>query len=243
MTTPPKNTQILEPKTTQSRNRNKVLTTEPLVDRGLNEEECKALCTSSEIPLKTRAYFRVIYETQLRPSEALHLSIEDFNKETGEAIARKVKGKKNRYMVQTVYRPRHVIVTQNTAFMLKTIIENRKKGFIFESETNRGKPISKRYMQAEIDKYAKLLSIQRIRQYAQSKKNPNDYRVLPMVTLMALRKAGERHHDAGGGDASLSAQAAGHTMDTKTKYYQGEVDWEAVHKSYKEHHPSWKHMW
>lgn len=243
MRTHPKNPPILKAKTIESTNRNKVLTTELLIHRGLNEEECRALCTSPEIPTKIRAYFRVIYETQLRPIEALHLLIEDFNKETGEAIARKVKGKKNRYMVQTIYKPRHIIVTPNTTFMLKTVIGNRKKGYIFESETNRGKPISKRYMQAEIDKYAKLLSIQRIRRYAQSKKNPSDHRILPMVTLMALRKAGERHHDAGGGDSSLSAQAAGHTMETKTKHYQGEVDWEAVHKSYREHHPAWKYGW
>ncbi len=57
------------------------------------------------------------------------------------------------------------------------------------------------------------------------------------------RALGERHHDANGGDASLSAQASGHTMKTKVKYYQNEVDWEAVHRSYQENHPAFVEGW
>ncbi len=64
-----------------------------------------------------------------------------------------------------------------------------------------------------------------------------------MITLMALRKAGERHHDASGGDSSLSTQASGHTMKTKVKYYRNEVDWEAVHRSYLENHPAFTEGW
>ncbi|MCJ7616752.1 MAG: hypothetical protein MUO43_09480 [Desulfobacterales bacterium] len=119
--------------------------------------------------------------------------------------------------------------------MLKTVVSNRKKGYIFEGEN--GDPLTKRFMQHQIDKYARLLSIQRLRQYSE------DGRELPLITLMALRKAGERHHDANGGDASLSAQASGHTMKTKVKYYQNGVDWEAVHRSYQENHPAFREEW
>ncbi len=71
--------------------------------------------------------------------------------------------------------------------MLKSIISNRKKGYIFDGVD--GRPLTKRFMQEQIDKYARLLSIQKLRRYSE------DGRELPLVTLMALRKAGERHHE------------------------------------------------
>ncbi len=230
-----KNEQILEPKMDENRNRNMVLTTAPLIERGLTVEECKVICTSPIIPVRERTYFRVIYETELRPIEALNLEIENFNKETGELIALRVKGKKNKYIKETIVKPRHVFVSPNTIVLLKSIISNRKKGYIFEGGDS--KPLTKRFMQEQIDKYARLLSIQKLRAYSV------DGRELPLVTLMALRKAGERHHDANGGDPSLSAQSSGHTMKTKVQYYQNEVDWESVHKSYREHHPAFVEGW
>ncbi len=241
MQTPPEKHQISEPKIARNGYRNKLLTTAPLISRGLNQEEYRLLCTSPIIPLRERTYFRVIYETELRPQEVLFLEIERLNKETGELVAVQTKGKFNRWTGERYQLPRHVIVTPNTLLMLKTLISNRKKGYIFEGRD--GAPISKRYMQAQIDKYARLLSIQQLRRYGQSEKNPEDTRELPLVTLMALRKAGERHVDANGGDPSLSAQAAGHTMRTKIKHYQGEQDWETVHKSYREHHPAFVEGW
>lgn len=235
MQTPPQNHPNLDPLQVKSRNRNKLITTAPLIDRSLTVEECKTLCTSALIPIREKAYFRVIYETGLRPMEALNLRIENFNKETGELVALRTKGKKNRYMPQTISRPRHVYVSPNTSLMLKSIVSNRKKGYIFEGET--GDPLTKRFMQRQIDRYARLLSIQKLKRYSE------DGRELPLITLMALRKAGERHHDANGGDPSLSAQASGHTMKTKVKYYQNEVDWESVHKSYQENHPAFFEGW
>lgn len=243
METPPKNQQILEPKFTSNGNRNKLLTTEPILNRGMTLDECRAICTAPLMPLREKIYFRIIYESSGRPKEILHLLIEDFNKETGEIIAKITKGKYNRWTKEKKHEIRHLIVNKNTKEMLRTFIGNRKKGYIFESQDKPGQPISKRYMQEQINKWAKLLSIQKIRRYAQSPDNPEDTRVLPLVTLMALRKAGERHHDANEGDSSLSAQAAGHTMETKIKHYQGEQDWESVHKSYREHHPAFVEEW
>lgn len=243
MKTPPENRLILVSKNPQNGNRNKVLTTELLTARGMTLEECKVMCTSPMIPLRERTYFRVIYVTLLRPMEALHLRIEDFDNVTGEVIARKTKGKYNRWTGETEHKIRHLFVDDITKDFLHKLIGVRKKGYIFNSDVVEGEPLSKRFMQAECNKYAKLLSIQKIRRYAQSPTNPDDTRVLPLVTLMALRKAGERHYDSSEGDSSISAQAAGHTMKTKIKHYQGEQDWEAVGKSFREHHPVFVQGW
>lgn len=129
-------------------------------------------------------------------------------------FAVQTKGKFNRWTGERYQLPRHVIVTSNTLLMLKTLISNRKKGYIFEGRD--GASISKRYMQAQIDKYARLLSIQQLRKYAQSKTNPDDNRELPLVTLMALRKEGERHVDANGGDPSLRLRQLGTPCELKS---------------------------
>jgi len=211
-------------------------TTEIQTDRGLTIEECKILCTTPIIPLREKAFFRALYETQLRPVEVLNLQIENFNKGTGEVIAKKTKGKRNRYMTHTIYKISHSLLNPNTTEMIKRIIGQRKKGPIFVNQ--KGEQLASiRYFERVLSKYAALLSIQRVRRLR------IDGAELPLITLMALRKAGERHHDAGGGDSSLSAQAAGHTMKTKVKYYQGAVDWEEVKNSYQKNHPAFKEGW
>ncbi len=213
-----------------------ILTTEIQQDRGLTVEECKTIATAPIIPIREKAYFRSIYETGLRPIEALKLQIEDFNKATGEAWARKVKGKKNRFIEETIYKPRYVIVSPITTELFKILIGNRKKGPIFITDTGAGFK-SIRYMEKQLNRFAVLLSIQKIRRLR------IDGAELPFISLMALRKAGERHHDAGGGDSSLSAQASGHTMKTKIRYYQNDVKWEEIHDSYKKNHPAFKDRW
>jgi len=65
-----------------------------------------------------------------------------------------------------------------------------------------------------------------------------------LVTCMALREAGERHHDNAGGSRKLSAVAAGHTMTVKERHYEkvGE-DFEQVHESYRRFHPAFVEGW
>jgi len=41
----------------------KLLTDRPLLDRGMNLDECGAICTSPEIPVREKLFFRIIYET------------------------------------------------------------------------------------------------------------------------------------------------------------------------------------
>jgi len=214
-----------------------ILTTDLQEDRGLSIGECKTIVTAPIIPIREKTYYRVIYETGLRPIEALSLQIEDLNKLTGEMAARKVKGKRNRFMQETTYKIRYVIVSPRTIELLKTLIGNRKKGSIFI--TDKGLAFkSIRYMEKQLNKFAGLLSIQKLRRY-----RVDNGATLPLITLMSLRKAGERHHDAAGGDSSLSAQASGHTMKTKIQYYQNDVKWDEVHNSYKANHPAFNQDW
>jgi hypothetical protein len=47
-----------------------------LLDRGMNKEECRAMCTSPIIPLREKLFSRMIYETTTRPREVLSAKIE-----------------------------------------------------------------------------------------------------------------------------------------------------------------------
>ncbi len=71
----------------------KLLTDQPLLDRGMNLDECRAICTSPEIPVREKLFFRIIYETQLRPFEALNLLIENWDREQRLVTAVRVKQK------------------------------------------------------------------------------------------------------------------------------------------------------
>ncbi|MCJ7618025.1 MAG: hypothetical protein MUO43_15960 [Desulfobacterales bacterium] len=57
----------------------KLLTDQPLLDRGMNLEECRAICPPSEIPVREKLFFRTIYETQLRPFKGLNLLFENWD--------------------------------------------------------------------------------------------------------------------------------------------------------------------
>jgi len=48
----------------------------------MNKDECRAMCTSPQIPLREKLFFRMIYET--RPGEVLEARIELWNRNTGE---------------------------------------------------------------------------------------------------------------------------------------------------------------
>ncbi len=59
----------------------------------MNLDECKAICTSPQIPVREKLFFRIIYETQLRPFEALNLLIENWDREQQLITAVRVKQK------------------------------------------------------------------------------------------------------------------------------------------------------
>jgi integrase len=227
---------ILQQKAIQTM-KTKLLTTEVLINRGMNLDECRTICTSPEISIREKAYFRLIYETQLRPFEALNLQIENWDRNQKTVTALRVKQKwDNRHKRHIPSLPRTAIVTDNSNEMLRKIIGVRKKGSIFVNE--KGEQLSLEWFNERINYYAKLLGVQKIKKYYV------DGRTFKLVTCMALREAGERHHDNAGGSRKLSSVAAGHTMQVKERHYEkvGE-DFEQVHQSYKEHHPAFTEGW
>src|SRR5659263_582762 len=115
-------------------------------------------------------------------------------------------------------------------------VSNRKKGPIFINENE--KMLSLEWFNQEISRLAKLLGIQKIKKYYV------DGRTLKLVNCMALREAGERHHDNAGGSRKLSAVAADHTMQVKEKHYEkvGE-DIEQITQSFQKYHPAWVEGW
>lgn len=231
------NQAILDPKSKDLRNTNKVITTEPLLNRGMNEAECKVMCTAPVIPLREKLFFRMIYETQLRPFEVLNLDIENWDRKQGLVTAVRVKQKwdrRNKKYLPSY--PRTALLTDNTNELLRTYVSNRKKGAVFINE--KGERLSLEWFNEQINHYAKLIGIQKVKKYYKDGRN------LKLITCMALREAGERHHDNAGGSRKLSAVAAGHTMQVKERHYEkvGD-DFEQVHKSYREHHPAFVEGW
>jgi integrase len=231
-----------EPKQQQKSNTNQLLTTETLLNRGMTVEECKTMCTHHSIDLREKIFFRIIYETQLRPFEVLNLQVEQWDRKQGFVTALKVKQKtkprkgdhhSKDWLPST---PKTRAITPSTNELLREYMSNRKKGPVFINENE--EMLSLEWFNQEISRYAKLLGIQRIKKYYV------DGRTLKLVTCMALREAGERHHDNAGGSRKLSAVAADHTMQVKEKHYEkvGE-DIEQITQSYQKNHPAWVEGW
>lgn len=211
-----------------------LLSTNILLDRGMNLAECKAICTSPIIPLREKLFFRTIYETTFRPFEVQHLRIEDWTRATREITAKVTKVKYNPRTKAKLCLPRSMKLTENTNEMLRAFVSNRKKGYIFQGEKDG--PLSLWLFERSLNKYACLLSIQ------QEKQTTPTGRVYHLVTLMALREAGERHHDQDGGDPAISAKAAGHTMLIKSRYYK-KGSFEEAQDSFEKHHPAFREKW
>jgi integrase len=227
---------ILNQKSEHLTNTN-LITTDILLNRGMNLEECRAICTSPEIPIREKCFFRVIYETQFRPFEALNLQIEDWDRNQHTVTAKRVKQKwDNRHKRHLPSLPRTAIITENTNEMIRKIVGVRKKGCIFINAQS--DQLSLEWFNERINYYAKLLGIQKIKKYY------IDGRTQKLITCMALREAGERHHDNAGGSRKLLAVASGHSMAIKEKHYEkvGD-DFEQVHDSYREHHPAFTQGW
>jgi hypothetical protein len=182
-----------------------------------------------------------VVATLLHPG-ALNLLIENWDREqqlvTAVRVKQKtapVKGDRHKKILLPS-KPKTAFLTENTNLMLKMVVSNRKKGHIF------GDKLSMSWFKDRINHYAKLLGIQKDVRYYDTKKGEIHPRHL--VTCMALREAGERHHDNAGGSRKLSAVAAGHTMHVKEKHYEkvGE-DFEQVHESYRKFHPAFVEEW
>jgi hypothetical protein len=78
-----------------------------LLDRGMNKDECRAMCTSPQIPLREKLFFRMIYETTTRPREVLESRIELWNRNTGEITFSQILANARIYLEHRIWYPVH----------------------------------------------------------------------------------------------------------------------------------------
>jgi len=201
------------------------------LDRGMAVNEVEKLLTAP-MGNRERAFFRAIYDTFYRANELLQCNIEDYNKETGEIVATHTKNKFNPKTKQTVISPpKQMILSDSTRLLFKKIIGNRKKGPIFVNK--RGVRLSKTYFQMYIDDIATAIGIQKVAKITPTGKEYH------LVTLKALREAGERHCDLAGADSDVTARGAQHSAIIKEKHYK-KAGWDEVQQQIRKYHPAFK---
>jgi hypothetical protein len=134
----------------------------------MKKDEYRTMCTSPQIPLREKLFFRMIYETTTRPGEVLEARIELWNRTTGEITLPIPKSKYNRWTRRHIPgAPKTIKLTGNTSEMLT------------------GKRLTLRHFEKMIDKWARLLNIQRRQSI---KPSGREYH---LITLMGL-KGGRR---------------------------------------------------
>jgi len=201
------------------------------LDRGMTIEEVQTLLTAP-MPNRERAFFRAIYDTFYRVNEMLMCNIEDYNKQTGELIAKHTKNKYNRKLDKTIQSPpKHALLSKPTMILFKHVIGNRKKGSIFINRN--GTRLSKTYLQVFINELATSLGIQKVAHITPTGKEYH------LVTLKALREAGERHMDIEGADSDVTARGAQHSALVKEKHYK-KSGWEEFQQQQKKYHPAFR---
>jgi site-specific recombinase XerD len=201
------------------------------LDRGMMVEEVQALLTAP-MENRERAFFRAIYETFYRANELLQCDIEDYNKNTGELIARHTKNKYNPQTKQHVKSPpKHMILSKPTQMLFKRIIGNRKKGAIFLNK--KGERLTKTHFQVVINEIATSVGIQKVTHITETGKEYH------LATIKALREAGERHCDLAGADSDVTARGAQHSAIVKEKHYK-KAGWEEIQEQVKKYHPAFR---
>jgi len=201
------------------------------LSRGMTKEEVLILLTA---PMndRERAYFRGLYETTYRANELLQCDIENYNRNTGELIALHTKNKYNPRTNQHIKEdPKQAVISKSTQLLFKSIIGNRKKGPIFTNA--KGNRVSKTFFEMCINEIATKIGIQKVTHLTPSGKEYH------LVTLKALREAGERHMDTSGADAQVTARGAQHSAFVKEKYYK-KSNWEEFQEQQKKYHPGFK---
>ena len=201
------------------------------LDRGMTRQEVKTLLTA---PMgdRERAFFRGIYDTYYRANELLQCNIEDYNRNTGELIALHTKNKYSTKLKKTMISPpKHALLSKPTRLLFKSIMGNRKKGAIF---TNRaGGRLTKTHFQVIINDIATKIGIQKVTHITPTGKTYH------LVTLKALREAGERHMDLSGADSDVTARGAQHSALVKEKHYK-KTGWEEFQEQQRKYHPAFQ---
>lgn len=204
---------------------------EIFIDRGMTVEEVQKLLTSP-MPHRERAFLRGIYETFFRANELLQCDIEDYDRHTGELIARITKNKYNPRTGEYIKSPpKHMVVSDKTKILFRKIIGNRKKGAIFINRN--GNRLTKTHFQVFINELATSIGIQKVTHITETG------RVYHLVILKALREAGERHCDLAGADSDVTARGAQHSAIVKEKHYK-KAGWEEVQEQIRKYHPAFR---
>lgn len=214
---------------------------ETIIDRGMNKEEINALLKAPVSDLE-RAFFRAIYETTYRANELLLCNIQDYDKKSGELIAKHTKNKYNPMTKKHIKSPpKHALISQITQNLFRTIIGNRKKGSIFYNQKNQRR-YSMTYFQIRINEIATKIGIQKVVKVTDEGKTiswKGKSRNQHLVTLKALREAGERHMDIAGADRDVTARGAQHSILVKERYYK-KTSWEEYQQTQKQYHPAFR---
>lgn len=210
------------------------------MDRGLDIQEVESLL-QAPMPDRERAFFKAIYETFFRAYELLMCNIEDYNKKTGEIVAKHTKNKYNPKTKKHIESPpKHMILSISSQALFRRVIGNRKKGPIFINRD--GKRLTKTHFQRHINDLATRIGIQKITKVTSEGKKgkwKGKPRYQHLVTLKALREAGERHCDLAGADSDVTARGAQHSAIVKERYYK-KAGWDEVHQQIRKYHPAFE---
>lgn len=215
--------------------------------RGLTVEECTRLCLAPRrLPsnatkfqlwrtMRDELLIRLLYETWARIGELLKADVRDVDFDNSSILIRHPKGRAifkiqdgRRVHVDTVYRQRQVFFSKYTRDLMIRYLQRRKRGPLITN--SKRKRLSTRQAERVVDRYAKATGIQRVIGHT---KNGREVRLL---TCKALREAGERHTDVAGADRDATARIAGHTVQTKEKFYK-KGNFEEDRRIVREHHP------
>lgn len=214
---------------------------EVFVNRGMTEEECKKLLLApDDLPvdvtlkeirrrLRDKIILRLLYETFVRVGELSKIEVRDVDLKECSIFVRFPKRKAvfsgrgdKRVHVDTVKETRHVSFSKTTKNLLIQYLEGRRSGNLFG--------LTPRQIERIVDRWAKKAGIQQVRMTSGGRR-------YGLVCPKALREAGERHCDISGADRDATAELAGHTVQTKEKYYK-KSDFEELRKVVRKHHPS-----
>ncbi len=215
--------------------------------RGLTVEECMRLCRASRrLPpsatrfqiwkaLRDEVLVRLLYETWARVSELLSVEVRDVDFDNCSILIRHPKGKAvfriqdgRRVHVDTVHRQRQVFFGDCARDLMIRFLQRRKRGPLITN--SKRKRLSTRQAERIVDEHARVAGIQRVIGY--DKRG----REVRLITCKGLREAGERHTDVAGADRDATARIAGHTVQTKEKFYK-KGNFEEDRRIVREHHP------
>ena len=215
--------------------------------RGLTVEECTRVCSASRrLPsratkfqiwkaLRDELLVRMLYETWARVGELLKVDVLDIDFDNCSILIRHPKGKAvfriqdgRRVHVDTVHRQRQVFFGDYARDIMIRYLQRRKRGPLITN--SKRKRLSTRQAERIVDEHARAAGIQRVIGY--DKRG----REVRLITCKGLREAGERHTDVAGADRDATARIAGHTVQTKEKFYK-KGNFEEDRRIVREHHP------